>query len=91
MTATNASMASRFAQQIGRGRSLIIVVVTDVMLFVIANVAYGNGNDKHGPMRTLSNVVWVFFLIGFVILIVFAVAALVRVVARRAHQDQKAA
>ena len=91
MTATNTSMAGRLTQQIGRGRSLIIVAVTEVVLFVIANVAYGNGNDKHGPMRTLSNVVWVFFLIGFVMLIVFAVAALVRLVARRAHQGHKAA
>ena len=89
MTATNPSMASRFTQQIGRGRSLVIVLITDVVLFVIANVAYGNGNDKHGPMRTLSNVVWVFFLIGFVVLVVFAVAALVRLVARRGHQGHK--
>jgi energy-converting hydrogenase Eha subunit G len=86
MTETDSSMASRFAQQVGRGRSLIIVAATEVVLFVVANVTYGNGNDKHGPMRTLSNVVWAIFLIGFVVLIVFAIATLVRLIARRGRQ-----
>jgi energy-converting hydrogenase Eha subunit G len=87
MTDTNASMASRFAQHIGRGRSLIIVAATEVVLFVVANVTYGNGSDKHGAMRTLSNVVWAIFLVGFVVLIVLAIASLIRVIARRGRQS----
>jgi|HubBroStandDraft_1064217.scaffolds.fasta_scaffold456714_1 hypothetical protein len=87
MTGDNPSVASRFAQQVGRGRSLIIVAVTEVVLFVVANVTYGSGNDKHGAMRTLSNVVWAIFLVGFVVLIVFAIASLIRVIARRGRQS----
>jgi hypothetical protein len=89
MTQTNSSMASRFTQQVGRGRSLIIVAATEVVLFVIANVTYGSGNDKHGAMRTVSNVVWAIFLVGFVVLIVFAVASLIRVIARRGRQGHE--
>ncbi len=83
MTGTDASMASKFTQQAGRGRSLIIVALAEVVLFVVANVTYGSGTDKHGAMRTVSNVLWVFFLVGFVVLAVFAIANLIRVVARR--------
>ena len=86
MTETDSSMASRLTQQVGRGRSLIIVAATEVVLFVVANVTYGNGNDKHGAMRTLSNVAWAIFLVGFVVLIVFAIASLVRMIARRGHE-----
>jgi hypothetical protein len=87
MTETSSSIASRFAQQVGRGRSLIIVAVTEVVLFVVANVTYGNGDDKHGAMRAVSNVVWAIFLVGFVVMIVFAIATLVRMIARRSRQN----
>src|SRR5580700_3556669 len=89
MTDMDSSMAGRLAHQIGRGRSLLIVAATEVVLFVVANVAYGNGNDRHGPMRTVSNVVWVFFLIGFVVLIVFAIASLAQLVQRRSRRGHK--
>ena len=91
MTETDSSMAGRLAHQIARGRSLIIVAATEVVLFVVANVAYGNGNDKDGPMRTVSNVVWVFFLIGFVVLIVFAIVALAQLIQRRGRRGHEAA
>jgi len=89
MTETDSSMASRLTQQVGRGRSVIIIAATEVVLFVVANVTYGNGNDKHGAMRTLSNVVWAIFLVGFVVLIVFAIASLVRMIARRGRQGHE--
>jgi hypothetical protein len=79
----NPNLVNRFAQVAGRGRTLIIVVATEVVLFVIANVTYGNGNDKHGAMRTVSNAVWAIFLVGFVVMIVLGIFALVQVTLRR--------
>jgi len=91
MTETDSSMAGRFAHQVGRGRSLLIVAASEVTLFIVANVTYGNGNDKHGPMRTLSNVVWAIFLVGFVVLIVFAIVALAQLIQRRGRRGHKPA
>jgi energy-converting hydrogenase Eha subunit G len=86
MTDTTSPLAGRFAQQVGKGRTLIMVAVAEIVLFVIANATYGNAKNNHGPMRTLSNVVWAVFLVGFVVLVVFAVATLVRFVIRRGRQ-----
>ena len=52
---------SRFAQVGFRGRSLIFLAVADVVLFLIANVAYGAG-DQHGLRIAVCNVAWVLFL-----------------------------
>ncbi len=78
MNQTHAHPVSRYVQLAGRGRSLLVAVAVEVVLFIIANVTYGNGNDKHGAMRTVSNVVWAIFLIGFVVMIVLALTALVQ-------------
>ncbi len=79
----NSRSSSRIVQLIGRGRTLLTVAVTEVVLFVIANVTYGNGKNHHGPMRTLSNVVWAIFLVGFVIMIVVAIITLARLIMHR--------
>jgi Na+-driven multidrug efflux pump len=65
-----------------RGRNLIFLAVTDVVLFFIANVAYGAG-DQHGLRNTVSNVAWVLFLLGVVLLIVFGIIALGQLIWRR--------
>jgi uncharacterized membrane protein YtjA (UPF0391 family) len=52
-------------------RNVIILFVVDVVLFVIANVEY----NHH---RRVSNVAWVAFIIGVVLLIVLSVMTLVR-------------
>jgi hypothetical protein len=68
----------------GRGRTLLTVVAVDVVLFIVANVTYGMGNnDKHGAMRTVSNVVWAIFLVGFFVMILVAITALVQKLRRR--------
>lgn len=54
-----------------------MAVAVEVVLFIVANVTYGSGNDKHGAMRTVSNV-WAIFLIGFVLMIALALTALVQ-------------
>jgi energy-converting hydrogenase Eha subunit G len=82
--AVNSRSSSRFVQLIGRGRTLLIVAVTEVVLFVIANITYGNGKDNHGAMRTLSNVVWAIFLVGFLVLIVVAIVTVARLIMNRA-------
>jgi|GEM_PF-2655896 len=69
------SSVSRFAQVGFRGRSLIFLAVADVVLFLIANVAYGAG-DQHGLRIAVSNVAWVLFLLGVLLLIVFGIIAL---------------
>jgi energy-converting hydrogenase Eha subunit G len=66
-----------------KGRTLLTVLATEVVLFVIANVTYGSGNDKHGAMRSVSNVVWAIFLVGFVVMIAVALTALVQKLRRR--------
>jgi hypothetical protein len=59
------------------------LAVSDLVLFVIANVAYGGGN-QHGLRNNLSNITWAVFLIGFFLLILFGIACLARVIGRRA-------
>ena len=79
-------MGSEFSaifDQVVRGRNLIILAVSDVVLFLIANVAYGGGN-QHGLRNNVSNVTWAVFLIGFILLILFGMAYLVQVIRRRA-------
>ncbi len=69
--------------QVVRGRNLIILAVSDIVLFLIANVAYGGGN-QHGLRNNVSNVTWALFLIGFFLLILFGIAYLAQVIRRRA-------
>jgi Na+-driven multidrug efflux pump len=76
------SLVSRFAQVVLRGRNLIFLAVADVVLFLIANVAYGAG-DQRGLRNTVSNVAWVLFLLGVLLLIVFGIIALGQLIWRR--------
>jgi Na+-driven multidrug efflux pump len=76
------SSVSRFAQEVVRGRNLIFLAVADVVLLLIANVAYGAG-DQHGLRNTVSNVAWVLFLLGVLLLIVFGIIALGQLIWRR--------
>jgi len=69
--------------QVVRGRNLIILAVVDIVLFLIANIAYGAG-DQHGLRNNVSNVTWAVFLIGFFLLILFGIAYLAQVIRRRA-------
>ena len=69
------SSVSRFAQVVLGGRNLIFLAVADVVLFLIANVAYGAG-DQHGLRIAVSNVAWVLFLLGVLLLIVFGIIVL---------------
>jgi hypothetical protein len=55
-------------------RNLIGLFVVDVVLFVIANVTAKNSSHP----GTVSNVVWVLFLVGVLALIVLGVVTLVR-------------
>jgi hypothetical protein len=75
------SLVSRMDQLV-RGRNLIILAVVDVVLFIVANVAYGPGNE-HGLRMALSNVAWVLFLVGFLLLIVFGIIGLAQEIRRR--------
>jgi hypothetical protein len=68
--------------QVVRGRNLIILAVSDIVLFLVANVAYGGGN-QHGLRNNVSNVAWAVFLIGFFVLVLFGIASLVQVIQRR--------
>ena len=68
--------------QVVKGRNLIILAVTDIVLFLIANVAYGGGN-QHGLRNDVSNVTWAVFLVGFFLLILFGIAAMARAIRRR--------
>jgi hypothetical protein len=77
----NESLVSRMDQLV-RGRNLIILAVVDVVLFIVANVAYGPGNE-HGLRMALSNVAWVLFLVGFLLLIVFGLVVLAQGIRRR--------
>jgi hypothetical protein len=65
-----------------KGRNLIKLAVIDVVLFLIANIAYGAGN-QHGLRNSVSNVTWALFLIGFFLLIVSGIICLARVMLRR--------
>jgi hypothetical protein len=78
----NASV--RRIDQMVRGRNLIIVAVVDVVLFLVANIAYGGGHE-HGLRNNVSNVTWILFLVGFVLLVVMGVVALAQLLRRRAN------
>ena len=77
----NESVIGRF-DQVVRGRNLVILAIADVVLFVVANVAYGPGHE-HGFRMALSNVTWVLFLVGLLLLTVLAILSLAQVVRRR--------
>lgn len=77
----NQSSVTKF-DRVARGRNLIILAATDVVLFLIANVAYGGGN-QHGLRNGVSNVTWVLFLVGFLLLVVLGIACLAQVIRRR--------
>jgi len=57
-----------------RRRNLLAIFVVEVVLFVLAGVTSKN---SHHP-GTVSNVFWDVFLVGVVLLVVLAVAALVQ-------------
>ena len=78
----NQSSVSR-VDQVVRGRNLIILAVADVVLFLVANVAYGAGH-QHGLRNSVSNVTWVLFVVGFLLLILLGVIALAQLIRRRA-------
>jgi membrane associated rhomboid family serine protease len=69
--------------QVLKGRNLIILAVTDVVLFLIANIAYGGGN-QHGLRNDVSNVAWAVFLVGFIALVVLGIVFIARAMRRRA-------
>ncbi len=80
---SNEALISRF-EQVVRGRNLIILAIADVVLFIVANVAYGPGHE-HGLRMALSNVTWVLFLVGLFLLIVLVILSVAQVVRRRAR------
>ena len=55
-------------------RNLLALFLVDVVLFVLANVFYHDGHT----LNDISNIAWVAFLIGVVLLIVLGVMTLVR-------------
>ena len=69
------SSVSKF-NQVVRGRNLIILAVAEVVLFLVANIAYGAGH-QHGLRDIVSNVAWVLFLVGCILLIALAVTVVV--------------
>ena len=77
----SSGLSAKF-DQIVRGRNVIILAVTDITLFIIANIAYGGGN-QHGLRNSVSNAAWAVFLIGFFLLILFGIAYLVQVIRQR--------
>ena len=81
----NQSSVSRF-DQVARGRNLILLAVADVVLFLVANVAYGSGH-QHGLRNNVSNVAWVLFLVGFLVLVVLGIVALAQLVRRHARAE----
>ena len=64
---------------------MIVLAVTDVLLFVLADIANGPGN-QHGFRVVVFNGVWALFLSGCVLLIALAVTILVQSVVRRAKR-----
>jgi hypothetical protein len=78
----NEALISRMDTMV-RGRSVIVLAIADVVLFIVANVAYGPGHE-HGLRMALSNVTWVLFLVGVLLLIVLVLLSLAQVVRRRA-------
>ena len=57
-----------------RRRNLLYLFVVDVVLFVLASALYNHGH----VLRDISNVAWVAFLIGIVLLVVLGIVALLR-------------
>jgi hypothetical protein len=55
-------------------RNLIALAVVEVVLFVLAGVT----SKSHSHPGTVSNIFWVIFLIGVVVLVVLGIAALIR-------------
>jgi uncharacterized membrane protein YvlD (DUF360 family) len=53
---------------------LLYLFVVDVVLFVLASALYNHGH----VLRDISNVAWVAFLIGIVLLVVLGIVALLR-------------
>ena len=78
----SSGLSAKF-DQVVRGRNLLILAVADIALFLIANIAYGGGN-QHGLRNNVSNVTWAVFLIGFFLLILFGIAYLAQVIRQRA-------
>jgi hypothetical protein len=74
-------------ERVVRGRNLIILAATEVVLFVVANIAYGSGN-QHGLRNGVSNVVWALFLVCFLLLIVMGISFLAQVIIRRRVKAQ---
>ncbi len=79
------SSVKRLTRVVVRGRTSIVLAVGDVLLFVVAAIANGPGN-QHGFRLVVSNGVWALFLIGCVLLIALTVAVLVQSVVRRAKR-----
>ena len=79
----NESSVTKF-DQVFRGRNLIKLAVVDVVLFLIANVAYGAGN-QHGLRNNVSNVIWALFLIGFFVLIASGIVRIAQAMRRHAR------
>jgi len=79
------STSKRFTRVVVRGRTLVVLAVADVVLFLVANIAYGGGH-QHGLRNSVSNGAWAVFLVGCILLIALAVAVLVQSVARRAKR-----
>ena len=75
-------LAEKF-DQVVRGRNLLILAASVVGLFIIANVAYGGGN-QHGLRNDVSNVTWALFLIGFFAFVLFGIVYLAQSIRRRA-------
>jgi uncharacterized membrane protein YtjA (UPF0391 family) len=63
-----------------RRRNVLALFVVEVVLFVLASALYHHGH----VLRDISNVAWVAFLIGIVLLVVLVVATLVQSRRRRA-------
>lgn len=76
------SSVGGFVRAVGRGRNLVILAIADVVLFLMANIAYGGGH-QHGLRNAVSNVSWVLFLLGVLLLIVVAITALGQLLWRR--------
>jgi hypothetical protein len=70
--AMGGELSGKFGQVI-KGRNLII----------LANIAYGGGN-QHGLRNNVSNVAWAVFLVGFVLLVVLGIVSIARAMRRRA-------
>jgi len=75
-------LSGKFGQVV-RGRNLIILGVVDIVLFIVANIAYGGGN-QHGLRNDLSNAAWAVFLVGFFVLVALGLASIARAIRRRA-------